>query len=370
MKKHFSWRSGHHTDLLVDGRHFFPDMLAAIAAAREFVLLELYLVESGRLMDYWVEELTEATKRGVLVCLLLDSYGASGLHHADRRKLVKAGVRLNWFNPLHWRKVSRNLMRDHRKLLLVDGHTAWVGGFGLTDDFAADGSWHEVVMKITGPCVADWQSLFWHTWHQARGRQLQLPPCSAGFYQKNGVEGRLVHGQGLYLHAIKLSLIRRINQAREQIWLATPYFVPSLPLRRALRKAAERGVVVHLLLPGPLTDHPPVRYAGQRYYAPLLQAGVRIYEYLPGFIHAKVSLCDDWVSIGSCNFDHWGLHWNLEANQEVLDAAFSTRVLAWFKTARDQSLWLDHQLWIRRSRWQRIREYFWGWMDALAQRLR
>src|SRR5690554_1315512 len=131
MKKHFSWRSGHHTDLLVDGRHFFPDMLAAIAAAREFVLLELYLVESGRLMDCWVEELTEATKRGVLVCLLLDSYGASGLHHADRRKLVKAGVRLNWFNPLHWRKVSRNLMRDHRKLLLVDGHTAWVGGFGL-----------------------------------------------------------------------------------------------------------------------------------------------------------------------------------------------------------------------------------------------
>ncbi|SFX23555.1 phospholipase D-like domain-containing protein [Marinospirillum alkaliphilum] len=371
LARHFSWRSGHHTDLLIDGRHFFPDMLQAIEQAQDYVLLEVYLAASGRLMDCWVDALITAAARGVRVCVLLDGFGAASVNHADRQKLVKAGVRLNWFNPLHWRKLSRNLMRDHRKLLLVDGHTAWIGGFGLTNAFdGADHGWHEVVLKIMGPCVGDWQSLFWHTWHQARGRALSLPACQQQAVWAGGVEGRVVHGQGLYLHAIKWSLIRRINQAQRRIWLATPYFVPTYTLRKALRRAALRGVEVHLLLPGPITDHPPVRHAGRRFYNTLLQAGVRIYEYQPRFIHAKVSLCDDWVSIGSCNFDHWGMHWNLEANQEVESEALARRVVAWFESAREQSLWLDRRLWRQRPRLQRIKEYFWGMVDALVQRLR
>jgi phosphatidylserine/phosphatidylglycerophosphate/cardiolipin synthase-like enzyme len=218
--------------------------------------------------------------------------------------------------------------------------------------------------------VADWHGLFWKTWHQARGRNLVLPACSAMVAFKNGSEGRLVQGQGLYLHAIKLSLLRRLRQARNRIWLATPYFVPGYRIRKALKAAAARGVEVHLLLPGPQTDHPPVRYAGQRFYSDLLAAGVHIYEYQPSFLHAKISLCDDWVSLGSCNFDHWGMHWNLEANQEILDAAFADEVLSWFTQARKQSLWLDKRLWKARSRGQKIREYFWGVLDSLSIRFK
>lgn len=374
--KHFPWRTGHTTELLVDGRVFFPKMLAAIAEAKSYILLEVYLVRSGKLMDIWLTALTGAAARGVEVAVLLDGFGAAGLTKQDRQRLVKAGVRLNWFNPLRWRNLSGNLMRDHRKLLLIDGHTAYVGGFGLTDAFAeGDASWHEVALKTSGPCVGDWQKLFCYTWKQAHGGALNLPnylPKRLTRLEKKQlwVEGRLVHGQGLYLHAIKGSLIQQINKAKKHIWLATPYFVPVLKLRLALRKAAERGVQVHLLLPGPVIDHPPVRYAGQRFYNRLLNSGVKIYEYLPRFVHAKVSLCDDWVSIGSCNFDHWGLRWNLEANQEIQSEVLAKQVLAWFDAARDDSLWIDASLWRKRSYWKRIQQYFWGTLDALIQRLK
>jgi len=370
-KKYFPWRAGHAVGLLVDGRIFFPEMLTAIAQAKSYILLEVYLVRSGHLMERWLTALTEAASRGVLVAVLLDSFGAAGLTRQDRQRLIKAGVRLNWFNPLRWRNLSGNLMRDHRKLLLVDGHTAYVGGFGLTDAFAEgkDG-WREVTLKTSGPCVADWQRLFLSTWKQAKGRPLVLPAHLPVKLTGPLAEGRVVQGQGLYLHAIKGSLIRQINNAKKHIWLATPYFVPVLKLRLALRRAAERGVEVHLLLPGPVIDHPPVRYAGQRFYTPLLKSGVKIYEYLPRFVHAKVSLCDDWVSIGSCNFDHWGLRWNLEANQEIRSKKLAEEVLGWFDAARDESLWINACLWEKRSYWQRIREYFWGTLDALIQRLK
>lgn len=374
--KYFPWRAGHTAELLVDGRVFFPKMLTAIAEAKSYLLLEVYLVRSGHLMDAWLVALIDAAQRGVEVAVLLDSFGAAGLTRSDRQRLVKAGVRLNWFNPLRWRNLSGNLMRDHRKLLLIDGHTVYVGGFGLTDAFAEEGeNWHEVVLKTSGPCVGDWQKLFCSTWKQAQGGLLSLPsylpkPVPASKRYQAWVEGRLVHGQGLYLNAIKGSLIQQINKAQKHIWLATPYFVPVLKLRLALRRAAERGVKVHLLLPGPVIDHPPVRYAGQRFYTRLLNSGVKIYEYLPRFVHAKVSVCDDWVSIGSCNFDHWGLRWNLEANQEIQSKQLAEEVVAWFDAARDDSLWVNAALWRKRPYWKRILQYFWGTLDALIQRLK
>jgi len=371
MARHFSWRAGNQLHFLDQGSAFFPAMLTEIDQATEYVLLEVYLVKSGQLVDLWLQHLLSAAERGVQVALLLDGFGASGLAEADRQRLQEAGIRINWFNPLHWRKLSRNLMRDHRKLLIVDGRVAFTGGFGLTDDFAGSPqSWREVAVRIQGPCVADWQSLFLKTWHQARGRTLQVPKAQQGVPSAKGAEGRLVFGQGLYLQVIKLSLLRRLHQAKRRVWLATPYFVPSYRLRKALIAAARRGVEVHLLLPGPATDNPPVRYAGQRFYKQLLAAGVRIYEYQPSFLHAKVTLCDDWVSLGSCNFDHWGMHWNLEANQEVMDRDFAEHLLGWFIQARDLSLWLDLQLWKRRSLWQKAKETLWGLLDSLAIRFK
>jgi phosphatidylserine/phosphatidylglycerophosphate/cardiolipin synthase-like enzyme len=159
-------------------------------------------------------------------------------------------------------------------------------------------------------------------------------------------------------------------RAHRRIWVCTPYFVPTRSLRRRLARAARRGVDVRLLLPGTTHDHPGVRYAGQRFYAPLLRSGVRIFEFQPAFIHAKFSLADDWVTLGSCNFDHWSLHWNLEANQEVLDAGFAAQVAALFEDNFALSQEIDWACWQRRPWWRRLRERVFGTLDAWITRLR
>lgn len=184
------------------------------------------------------------------------------------------------------------------------------------------------------------------------------------------MRGRVVWGQGYRYQAIRFSLQHHIGHARQRIWICTPYFVPTLSLRRRLARAARRGVDVRLLLPGENHDHPGVRYAGQRFYGGLLRAGVRIFEHQPVFIHAKFSLADEWTSVGSCNFDHWSLQWNLEANQEVQDAGFASQIATLF----EQRFALSHEIlshqWARRSWWQRIREGIYGTLDAWATRLR
>jgi phosphatidylserine/phosphatidylglycerophosphate/cardiolipin synthase-like enzyme len=148
--------------------------------------------------------------------------------------------------------------------------------------------------------------------------------------------------------------------------MATPYFLPTWNVRRSLRKAAARGIDVRLLLTGPRTDHPSVRYAGHRYYPRLLKAGVKIFEYQPCFLHLKMVLVDDWVSIGSCNFDHWNLRFNLEANLEALDSALSTAVAASFERDFAQSLEVSLDAWKRRPLWKRVKQRVWGLVDRLV----
>lgn len=184
------------------------------------------------------------------------------------------------------------------------------------------------------------------------------------------MRGRVIWGRGYRYQAIRHSLYRRVDGARQRLWLCTPYFVPTFQLRRRLVKAARRGVDVRLLLPGDKNDHPSVRYAGQRYYQRMLKAGVRIFEFQPSFIHAKFVLVDDWVSLGSCNFDHWNLHWNLEANQEVDDSRFAGEVHDLFETNFTASHEVDPGIWARRPLRQRAKEWIFGSLDSVLSRLR
>ena len=179
----------------------------------------------------------------------------------------------------------------------------------------------------------------------------------------------LVHVKDI-CQAIRLSLHQQIANAQRRIWFCTPYFVPTLSLRRRLARAARRGVDVRLLLPGESHDHPGIRYAGQRFYRRLLRAGVRIYEYQPRFIHAKFSLADDWATIGSCNFDHWSLQWNPEANQEIHDARFAKEVAVLFEKNFTQSREILPEQWARRPLGQRLREWLFGTLDAWVTRLK
>lgn len=372
----YPWRAGNRFELLLDGAVFFPRMLAAIAAAAQQVEVELYLIEDGQCSERLVDALCRAAARGVRVRGLFDAYGAAGLAAPARERLLAAGVELRWYNPLRWRRGVRNFHRDHRKLVLVDGRLAYVGGTGATDEFwlpsESRSPWHEVMVEVEGPLVGDWQQLFEHQWRarfawrpQHQPLALSLPDCPpAGL----GL-GRVAYADAAQHRDILLSLLRALRGARQRVWLATPYFLPTWKIRRALRRAAARGVEVRLLLAGRHTDHPPVRFAGQRYYPKLLKAGVRIFEYQPRFLHLKMVLVDDWVSVGSCNFDHWNLRFNLDANVEALDPGFTQAVAACFieDFAVSREITLDD--WQQRPWWRRAQQRLWGWLDRLAVNL-
>jgi len=361
------WRPGNGFDFLHENEEFFVRMLEAIERSNRYVLLEMYLVTSSAIATRFLEAMVRARLRGVRVCALLDGFGALGFTRADRRRLLDAGVELRFYNPLRVGKGFANLLRDHRKLLLLDGALAYVGGAGLTREFAPQGGrgpWRELMVEIRGPVVRDWQHAFARSWGRC-GRPLGLadpPPCPP---DPHGAPGRLSLSEARQHSVLAKGVLRRMDHASERLWIMSAYFVPSRRFRKALRRAARRGVDVRLLLPGPRTDHPWVRHAARRFYAKMLRSGVRIFEYQPSMLHAKMTLCDDWVSVGSSNLDRWSFRWNLEANQEIASAAVAARAVELFAKDFALSRQISRHQWRQRARLDRLREHIAGALDRL-----
>jgi phosphatidylserine/phosphatidylglycerophosphate/cardiolipin synthase-like enzyme len=382
--QNFPWRKGNRFEILVDSTAFFPRMLSAIAAAREYLLLEMYLVESGAVADRFIDALLAAAARGVTIHLLFDDFGAGKLKHADRARLEHPNIQTVYYNPLpssgtlynlyriFWQRITHGLHRDHRKLLLVDGRLAYTGGTGITDlvdpPRAPQLRWRETMIEIRGPVLEDWQALFTETWNQAAAADADLPPVAAPVLA-HVQRGRVVINEARRRMGMQQSLNTHLRGARRRIWFATAYFIPSWSIRRKLKRAARAGIDVRLLLPGPVTDHPGARYASRRYYGRLLKGAVRIYEYRPRFFHAKTVLCDDWTSIGSSNFDRWNLQWNLEANQEIDDPELADTVAAMFRRDFADSHEYTPEQWRRRSLRSRTYEWFWRQVERLSLRI-
>lgn len=366
---HFPWRNGNAIKFLVDGEQFFPAMLAAIEQAKKFVLMEMYLFETGKVADQFIKAFVKAAKRGVTVQLLIDAYGGLKLLPFDRNKLTKAGVQLVFHNPLSFLKLKQNLFRTHRKYLIIDDKKVFVGGVGITDTFMGKNAWRETVVEVQGHVVKDWHRLFdisVRLWEESIAVPEVIPPEKA----PDDLLGRVAHTSTNTEHReIKRVLLNRIRRSNNTVWLATAYFIPTRKTRKALRKAAIQGKDVRLLLPGPITDHPAVRYASRRYYSRLLRHGVKIYEFHGRFTHTKMLLVDDWFTIGSSNMDRWNFRWNLEANQEIEDSDAAQKASVVLANDFQNSHQITYAVWRNRSSIQRFKEWLWGKVDLwLARR--
>lgn len=335
-KVHGRFVPGNAVRLLHDGRQAFPAMLEAIAQARRQVLLEMYWFDSDALGRRFAAALVAARLRGVEVAIIYDSIGSIGADPAMFVELEAAGVHVLEYNPVApWRRrfrlsLTRLSRRDHRKILVVDGSIGFTGGINLALQWAAQDEggegWRDDMMRIEGPAVTALAHCFHRVWHRH-----ELPPI----LHLHAERPATAPGQRLlpvrilgeryfrHRHEIARDYASRVYAAKKTVYISNSYFVPDGSVRRALVRAAKRGVDVRVIVPAN-SDVEAVKYAGRAQYEKLLRAGVRIYEWQDGMFHAKTAVIDgEWCTTGTFNFDYMSLHYNLEVNASVLDTELS-----------------------------------------------
>ena len=334
--------AGNGTALLRDGPMAFAAIFAAIEAARAYVLVQFYTIRDDDLGRELAVRLSDRARAGVRVHVIYDGIGSVGLPAAFVDDLRAAGVRVTNF---HAKKRSRNRFqvnfRNHRKIVVVDGQTGFVGGLNVGDEYMGRsprlGHWRDTHLRIDGPAVAQLQYAFAEDWLWATGEPLDLH-----WLPLPRPDGRdvliLPTGPADTLETGSLYFCNAIGAARERVWIASPYFVPDVDIVNALKLAALRGVDVRLLVPE-RRDHWLVWLAAFSYFDDVRAAGVKVFRYADGFMHSKVVLVDDWfASVGTINLDNRSCRLNFEVTAIVVDGGFAQEVAAMLTADQAQSV--------------------------------
>lgn len=355
--------SGNRLRLLQGGAEFFPALIAAIDGARTEVHLETYIFNPDASAAAVRDALVRAAQRGVAVRLLIDGVGARELPADWLDALHAAGVRALTYRPLvsGWRSNPHTLRRLHRKLAVVDARIAFIGGMNLIDDFAPvrfDAPRLDFSVAVEGPLLAAIHQSACHLWRLVALTQLQAsenrcPQLRPSWPTDGHVRAAfVVRDNFAHRRDIERVYLAALALARDEIIIANAYFLPGRRFRKLLKKAAARGVRVHLLVQG-YTDHPFFLAASRALYRDLLAAGVAIHEYQASELHAKVAVVDGhWATVGSSNIDPFSLLLAREANIVVDDAGFAGELRQRLHQAIAQSAALDPAGWGRRP-WPR-----------------
>ncbi len=306
--------------ILCDAEEFYPALEQRIREAVHHIHLEFYIWQGDPTGARFLQLLTEAAQRGVTVRLLLDGVGSYGFGETLLADYRRAGGHFSWFQSLDpWRLRFFMNLRNHRKLQIIDGTTAFVGGMNIGREHEEAGAthdhWRDVQVEATGSVVGELQDVFADDWFFATGEKIS----DARFFPAATVRARqpvhiVLGGPDRRNEPIVKSIVSLLNEASDRVWIATGYFVPEDIVLTALELAASRGVDVRLLI-SEKNDHRWLVPVGRSYYEQLLAAGVRIFEYSAGIHHAKIALADaHWGMVGSANLDYRSLRLNFEIN--------------------------------------------------------
>lgn len=311
------------------GEEMFAAMLEDLRKARHYIFLEYFIIQEGLMWDWILEILEQKVKEGVDVRLIYDDVGCVSLlpFHYDAM-MEKKGIKCIAFNRFvpFISLVMNN--RDHRKIMVIDGHTAYNGGINLADEYINKkvrfGHWKDTGVRLHGEAVFNFTLMFLEVWNAFRAPDLDYeifrphrwhpePFAEDGYaapYADTPLDNEAL-GENVYINIL--------NQAKDYVYIATPYLLISDEMENALCLAAKRGVDVRILMPG-IPDKPTVFFMAKSYYPPLLKAGVQIYEYTPGFVHAKSYVCDDRIAtVGTINMDFRSLYLHFECGTFLYD---------------------------------------------------
>jgi cardiolipin synthase len=352
--------AGNHVTPLYNGAQIFEAMLDSIRHAQRSVTFETYIYWSGSVGQHFTEALVERAHAGVKVHLIIDAVGSGKMDATQLESMRRAGAEVEKYQPIHWYSLDRINNRTHRKLLIVDGRVGFTGGVGIADKWDGDAQdpdhWRDTHFRIVGPVVAQMQATFVEHWLATKGDLLQGPD----YFPSLGVQGdtpaqmvRSSFDDGT--ESIRLLYLLSIASARQSVLIENSYFVPDDLSVETLVAARARGVDVELVVPGPQIDSAVTRAASRRRWAPLLEAGVAIYEFQPTMFHCKVMVVDDlWVSVGSTNFDNRSFRLNAEANLNALDHGLALEEVQAFKRDRGRSRLITVEEWQHRPRLDRM----------------
>jgi cardiolipin synthase len=369
---------GNRVEVLTNGGQFYPAMRDAIRAARTSVNLEAYIMHPGEAADMLTNAMVERAGAGVEVRIVLDAIGSARMGGATARRLRDAGCQLHFYQPIRWHRLHRLNNRTHRELLVVDGRVAFTGGAGVADwwlkpgtpslaarlvglvgrsrPYRGDSAWRDTMARLEGPIVAALQGVFAENWLECTGEILTSPRHWPELEAAGTVEAMLVKSSPSDRATASRVLFQMLVEgAATSIDIDTPYFLPDRAMRRALIRAARRGVRVRVIVPGPLTDQRLVRLASRRMYRELLEGGVRIHEYRPSMTHAKVLVVDrTWAVIGTTNMDNRSFEHNDEINVAFQQAEVTQRLRTDFEADLAASDEITLEDWLRRPLFEKI----------------
>lgn len=347
-------------ELLLNGEHKFPQVLEQLRAATRHIHLEYYIYEDDETGNAIVDILIEKAAEGVEVRFMYDDFGS----HSIRRKLVsrlrKVGVQTFPFYKIIFIALANRLnYRNHRKIIIIDGRVAFVGGINVSNryynkpEFNNKLYWRDTHLKIQGPAVYYLQYLFLTDWNFCAGDRLTInevffPPPGALQQKENKLVQIAASGPDSDNPTILYAILRAIGLAKKELLITTPYFIPGESIMEALIVAAYSGIRVRILVPG-ISDSLLVNTAANSYYGPLLKSGVEIYRYKRGFVHAKTMVSDrNLAMVGTANMDHRSFELNFEVNTIVYDEEIAAQLARAFEDDLLDAEKIDAEKWQNR----------------------
>ncbi|MBB5436833.1 cardiolipin synthase [Pedobacter sp. AK017] len=354
--------------LLINGEQKFPELLHAIKNARHHIHIEYYIYEDDEIGRAIEALLIEKAKQGVTIRFIYDDFGSRDIRKKLVPRLKAAGINAFPFLKVHFMLFANRLnYRNHRKIIVIDGITAFVGGINVSDRYINDGRnpkqvyWRDTHLRIDGPGTQYLQYLFLCDWNFCASEVLQ--PDSNFFPTaplQNGTDNKIVQiaasGPDSESPTILFSILQAINLATEEILITSPYFIPGESLLDALTIASLSGITVKLLVPGK-SDSVLVNAAARSYYNDLLNAGVEIYQYQKGFVHAKTMVTDKKIAIvGTANMDFRSFDLNFEVNAIVYDIEIASELTAAFYEDLKDARKIDPEQWADRPFYKQLIE--------------
>lgn len=356
---------GNEVKILINGEEKFPELINALREARHHIHIQYYIFENDDIGRLIKEILVEKARAGVEVRLIYDDFGSQSIRRNLVREMIAAGVEAYPFNKIYLLLLANRLnYRNHRKIVVIDGHIAFTGGINIGDRYLntkenASKFWRDTHLKIVGPGSHYLQVVFLCDWNFCSGKKVAPSPVYFNpAHERSGHVAVQIAASGpdSPSSTILLSMLKALQLARKQILITTPYFIPDETVFQALKVAALSGVAVNILVPF-RSDSKLVDAAARSYYSELLDSGVFIYLYRKGFIHAKTLIVDDFlVMVGTANMDYRSFDLNFEVNAIIYNYETTRSLIEIFKSDLQDSVPIDPLLWDNRPRIKQLPE--------------